>query len=52
MTKSKAEYIVSSYMKALGDEKISVNTWKRISKVNGKILEEVEYYSDGKQLKT
>jgi len=37
---TKEENIVYSYMKALGDEKLSEDAWKRLAKVNSKVLNE------------
>jgi hypothetical protein len=34
----KKENIVSEYMKAIGNEKLSSRAWKRLSKLNAKIL--------------
>lgn len=34
------EQIVASYMEALGEEKLSEETWKRIADVNANILDE------------
>lgn len=38
------EQIVASYMEALGEEKLSEETWKRIADVNANILDENPNY--------
>src|ERR1017187_1276706 len=41
--KEACEKIVERYMRALGEDKVSVETWKNIAKVNHDVLEAYQY---------